>query len=160
MTYHVRREDRAITDLSRIHELLREGRYATFALCDGGEPYAVTLSYGFDAPARCLYFHVAHEGMKLDFIALNPQACGTVVLTDDYSDGECAHVYRSVVMRGTMRVVNDADEKTHALRTLVEHLESDPESYWASRRLDEPDRMSGFTALCFEIDSLTAKTGS
>lgn len=159
MSYHVRRHDRAITDAERISALLEQGRFATFALSDGAEPYVVTLSYGYDAAASRLYFHVAHEGMKLDVIDLNPRACGTVVNAGDYRQGHCEHPYESVVMRGVMRVVSDASEKRHALRTLIEHLESEPDAFWENRSLDDSKRMASFTALCFEIEHMTGKAG-
>lgn len=160
MPYHVRRDDRAITDDATMLALLREGRFATFALCDGDEPYVVTLSYGMEENPLRLYFHVANEGMKLDVIASNPRACGTVVLADDYLDGRCKHPYRSVVLRGTMCVVDDPAEKSHALRVLVDHLESDPESYWERRDPQSPQKLASFTALRFDVEHMTAKAGS
>ncbi len=160
MTYHLRRDDRAITDPEHVERLLTGGRFATFALANGDEPYCVTLTYGYDASARRLYFHVAHDGQKLEWIARNPVACGTVVNAGEYMHGECAHPYESVVMRGRFRVVDDAAEKARAIRTLVWQQERDPEGYWASRRLDDPKRTEGFTALAFEIENVTAKQGS
>ncbi|MDP2233323.1 MAG: hypothetical protein Q8K89_06785, partial [Actinomycetota bacterium] len=65
----------------------------------------------------------------------------------------------SVVMDGTMRTVSDAEEKLLAIRTLVEHLETDSGGYWDSRAWQLGDRINGFTALVFKIESLTAKRG-
>ncbi|MDZ4169867.1 MAG: pyridoxamine 5'-phosphate oxidase family protein [Coriobacteriia bacterium] len=156
----MRRDDRAITDPARLDAIIRAGRFANCALIAPDGPYVVTLSHGYDAERGRLYFHVAHEGEKLDAIAIDARACVTVVVAGEYLQGECAHPYESVVMRGTMRVVTDADEKRHAIRVLVEHLEDDPETYWVSRSLDEPARTAGFTALCFEISEVTGKAGS
>lgn len=160
MGYHVRRQDREIVDPERIEGIFRAGRFATFALADEAEPYVVTLSYGYDGSGSRLYFHVAHEGMKLDLIRRSPRACGTIVIASDYLQGECAHPYESVVVRGRMRIVSSSEEKSHALRTLVEHLEADPQAYWESRSLDDEKRLASFTALCFEIEDVTAKAGS
>lgn len=157
--HHLRRTDREITDPEHIERILSRGRYAVFALVDGTEPYIVTLSYGYDPPARALYAHVALEGHKLDVIARNPAACGTIVVDHGYNQGECEHPYESVVMRGKMRLVEDPEEKLHAIQTLVEHLEEAPETYWESRSWRLEQRMDGFSALCFEIDSMTAKQG-
>ncbi len=158
-SYHMRRSDRAITDRAEIESLLRAGRYATLALVDEACPYVVTLSYGLDSSADKLYFHVAHEGRKLDIIAREPRACVSVVIDHGYSPGECEHPFESVVMDGTLRVVTDAQEKAHAIRTLVAQLEADPDGYWASRSWDLADRIGGFTALAFEIESMSAKRG-
>lgn len=157
--YHMRRKDREITDRDEIRGLLDAGRYATLALVDEGRPYAVTLSYGFDPESMSLYFHVAHEGRKLDIIGREPRACASVVIDHGYTQGECEHPFGSVVMDGTMRIVSDAEEKLLAIRTLVEHLETDSEGYWDSRAWQLSDRIDGFTALAFTIESLTAKRG-
>ena len=157
--YHMRRTDRRITDPLEIDRILRMGRYATVGLARAGEPCVVTLSYGFDDATRRLYFHVAHEGMKLDIIAENPRACATVVLDGGYTTGECEHPFESVVIRGTMRVVDDPEEKPHAVHTLVNHLEDEPAEYWASRSWELAQRLAGFTALALDIESLDAKRG-
>ncbi len=83
-----------------------------------------------------------------------------MVSAGEYLHGECAHPYESVVLRGRFRIVDDPAEKTHAIQTLVWQQERDAEGYWASRRLDDPKRIEGFTALAFEIEHVTAKKGS
>lgn len=160
MTYHLRRADRELNDPAAAVRILKTGQYATFALANGDEPYCVTLSYGYDEAHNRMYFHVAHEGMKLEWIARNPAGCGTVVLAGEYQHGECAHPYQSVVVRGNFRVVNDPAEKADAIRTLVWHLERDPEGFFASRSLADPTKTAGFTALAFDIEHITAKRGS
>ncbi len=157
--YHMRRTDREITDRDEILALLRAGRFVTFALVDDGAPYAVTLSYGFDPSAMRLYFHAAHTGRKIDAITREPRACGTVIIDHGYTVGECEHPFESVVMHGTLRVATAEDEKRRAIETLVEHLEPDPEGYWASRPWRIEERLAGFSALVFEIESLSAKRG-
>lgn len=155
----VRRADREITDSESIDSILRRGRYVTFALCDVDGPYAVTLSYGYDSSSRTLYMHVAHEGRKLDAIRRDPRACGTIVIDGGYNQGECEHPYRSVVMFGTMRIIEDDAEKRSAIETLVRHLEDDPSGYWETRSWQLDSRLGGFRALAFQIGSLRAKQG-
>jgi len=157
--YHLRRADREITDPAQIDSIIVRGRYTTLALVDGDEPYAVTLSYGYDANSSRLYFHVAHEGHKIDVIGKNPRACATIVIDEGYNHGECEHPFESAVIRGTLRTVADDDEKLRAIRALVEHLEDEPEEYWASRSWNLSDRLAGFKALALEIESVTGKRG-
>jgi hypothetical protein len=160
MPYHLRRTDRAIADPLEVDALIRSGRYCAIALVDGEEPYVVTMNYGYDDSANRLYFHVAKQGHKLDIIAHNPRACATIVEEHGYTTGACEHPYKSVVLRGMMRVVVDLDEQRRALRVLVGHQEDEPEVYWASRGLDEERHYGRFTALAFEIEHITAKEGS
>ncbi|MHB8707029.1 MAG: pyridoxamine 5'-phosphate oxidase family protein [Coriobacteriia bacterium] len=160
MTHHMRRTDREITDPVEVDSILRTGRYCSVALVDGDKPYVVVLSYGYDDAPRRLYFHVAHEGYKIELIRSNPLACVSIVIDGGYQQGECAHNYESVIVRGAMRVVDGSDEQRHALRVLVGHQEDDPETYWASRELDAGKHYKRFTALALDIESVTAKRGS
>lgn len=158
--YHLRRQDREITDPEWIESIIRRGRFATIGLVDGDAPYVVTLSYGYDADTQRLYFHSAHSGHKLDVIAANPRACATIVIEQGYMESCCEHPFETVVLRGAMRLITDAEEKLHAIHTMVNHLESDPAGYWLSRSWSLDDRIGGFTTLALEIESVSAKQGS
>ena len=160
MPHHkMRRHDREITDAATIERILTQGKYVTIALADADEPYAVTLSYGYEPDTKCLYFHAAREGRKMDIIAKNPRACATIVCDSGYNQGECEHPFESVVMFGTMRRLDEDAEKRHAIHVLVRHLEDDPEAYWDSRKWALDERIGGFSALAFDIERLSAKRG-
>jgi nitroimidazol reductase NimA-like FMN-containing flavoprotein (pyridoxamine 5'-phosphate oxidase superfamily) len=157
----LRRDDRAITDPDVVGELLRDARYATIALADGDEPYVVTLSCGYDAAENRLCFHVAPAGRKLDIIARNPRACATIVTDLGYKAGECAHPFRSVVMEGRMRLLDDLDEARAAMRVLIGQLEEDSQvdRLFERHKLDGERVFARMRVLVFEIDHLTAKEG-
>lgn len=156
--YHMRRSERAIIEQDELGAILGQGRYITLALCRADEPYVVTMSYGYDAEQHALYFHCAHEGLKLDFLRHNPQVCGTVIEDLDYIQGECAHAYRSVVLRGEMRLVNLLEEKVHGMEVLLRHLEDEPQTVRASTLRDEAayDRAA---ILRLDIHEITGKQG-
>jgi hypothetical protein len=161
MTHELRRHDLEITDAAEIDRILSGARYATLALADGEQPYAVTLSCGYDSPHRRLCFHVAPQGRKLDIIAANPRACATVIGDLGYKVGECAHPYESVVMLGRMHLLDDPDDVRAAMRMLMKQLES-PEAeaeIWERNKLDTAEALLRFRMLVFEIDELTAKSG-
>jgi len=124
--YHMRREDREIKDPAEIRQILKQGKFATIALCRKNEPYLVTLNYGFDSERSVLYFHCAPKGLKLDFLAQNPRACATVVEDHGYVQTECDHHYRSVVLWGGLSRVEDLAEKRHAVEVMQNSLETDP----------------------------------
>jgi nitroimidazol reductase NimA-like FMN-containing flavoprotein (pyridoxamine 5'-phosphate oxidase superfamily) len=157
--YHLRRTDRELTDAGDLTQILRGGRFATIALCHDGEPYLVTLSYGYDAEREALYFHVAKSGRKLDAIAADARACATVIVDEGYEQGACKHHYRSVVMTGSMSVVQDADEKRHGLRVLVDHLEDDPAPVWERNALDGDEALGRVVVVRLDIEALTGKLG-
>ena len=161
MAHPLRRTDREITDAAEIDRLLSQARFATIALADGDEPYVVTLSCGYDAAHSRLCFHVATVGRKLDIIARNPKACATVVSDLGYKRGECAHPFESVVMTGTMRLLEDPEEIRAGMRVLIGQLESaaDSETVFARNELDSDAALKRFRLLVFEIDDLVAKRG-
>lgn len=159
--YHLRRADRAISDEETVNRLLAEGKYATIALADAGEPYLVTLSYGYDQAASRLCFHVAPKGRKLDIISRNPRACATVIADGGYVAGECEHVFESVVLFGKLRVLEDPDETRAAMRVLIGQLETPDhaQQVWSRTNVDSDARLKTFRALVFDIESWTAKRG-
>jgi len=157
----MRRTDRQITDRAEIDQLLSEARYATIALADGDQPYVVTLSCGFDAASNRLYFHVARAGRKLDIIARNPKACATVIADGGYKHGECAHPFESVVMDGTMRLIDDPEQVREGMRVLIGQLESHENAVevFERNRLDYDVSLKQFQMLVFDITEATGKRG-
>ena len=155
-TYHLRRTEQAITDPEDLQAVLLGQRYMTVAMCRDGEPYVVTLNHGYSAEENALYFHCAPAGLKLDFLRENPTVCATAVEDLGYRTGECAHAYRSVVVRGQLRVVADREGKARGLRVLLAHHEGDPRNV-ESRLLPDDAAYSRVTVLRLEIDEITGK---
>jgi nitroimidazol reductase NimA-like FMN-containing flavoprotein (pyridoxamine 5'-phosphate oxidase superfamily) len=156
--YHVRRKEKEMTETVEMREVLASGRLAAVALCREGEPYVVTMNYGWDAVNEALCFHCAHEGMKIDFIRENDRACATVVEDRGYRHGECDHAYRSVVVRGKIGIVEALEEKKHCLKVLLEHQEKEPEPV-RKRTLPDDASYGGLTVLKMGIESMTGKQG-
>lgn len=155
-TYHMRRTEREILDRGELERVLRSQRYMAVAMCRHGEPYVVTLSYGYSADERALYFHCARDGLKLDFLRENPRVCATAVEDLGYKEGECAHAYRSLVVRGEMRVVEDRAGKAHGLRVLLAHQEEDPLDT-EGRLLPDDAAYERVTVLRLDIAEITGK---
>jgi len=158
MKYHVRRADRELKDDKSIEEVLKKGKYATIALCKNDEPYIVTLSYGYEPANRTFYFHAAKQGVKIDFIRSNPDACLTVIEDNGYIQGQCSHSYRSVVARGVMELVDDENEKRHGTEILIKQLEEKPEIVMASLE-GLKERYEIMQILKFRIIEMTGKKG-
>ena len=98
-------------------DILKRGTSGVLALMgDGGYPYAVPMSYVYDGEK--LYFHCAKSGHKLDAIAGNPKASFCVVDRDQVVPEEYTTYFRSVIVFGTMRIIEEEQEK----RTAVEKL--------------------------------------
>ncbi|HET6497810.1 MAG TPA: pyridoxamine 5'-phosphate oxidase family protein [Coriobacteriia bacterium] len=157
--YHVRRSDRELTAPAEIDAILTEGKYVTVAFARDSEPYLVTMSYGFDAKCRALYFHAATEGLKYEFMWENPFVCATVIVDGGYVRGECEHNYTSAVLRGRLSRVTDPAELRHGMRVLLDHLEPGSPEYAETPALERDEAYDRMAVLRLDIDEVTAKRG-
>ena len=156
MDYHMRRQEKQIKDLGEVYAILDRGKFITLALCRGGEPYVVTMNYGFGAAQRELYFHCAFQGEKLDILRENNRVCGTVIEDLGYQPGDCDHWYRSIVIRGKMDIIEDRREKIRCMDVMLDQLEPDGDKI-RKRKLLKPGTYDGFCMLRLKIDSVDAK---
>ncbi len=90
--------------------ILERGTSGVLSLVDEtGAPYGVPLSYLY-AEGQ-LVFHCAVAGLKLDCIRHEARASFCVIDTDDIVPERYTTHYRSVIVRGRIRRVEDAAEK-------------------------------------------------
>ena len=158
MSYHIRRKEKEIKNNSNLAEILKSGKYTTISMCRENEPYLVTLNYGFDSSRNSLYFHCANEGLKLDFIRENPNVCATIIEDKGYKKNECNHAYRSVILRGKMKIVKDISEKEHGFNVLLYHLEANPEML--KKKLFKTNEPYESTCILrMDIESIQGKEG-
>lgn len=155
-TYHMNREDKQIDDPKVFDEILTQGKYTIIAMCGNAEPYIVTMNYGYDRDKNALYYHCAKKGLKIDFIRANPDVCATVIEDRGYKMDECDHAYRTIVFWGTMHIVDDLDEKKHALEILLHHLEENPDPV-RERNLKNDDSYRKVGILRLDIGVITGK---
>jgi uncharacterized protein len=157
--YHLRKQDKEITDSGELRKILKHGKFITISMCRNNEPYIVTLNYGYDEPGNRLYCHCALEGLKLNFLESNSHVCATAIQDLGYVDGDCNHKYRSVVFWGIMCRVEDPEEKKHGLTVMFDHLESNPE-HFKTKTFDDATRLQQVTILRLEINDITGKESS
>ena len=125
-SFHVRRKDRELTDPVEMRQVLKTTNYVTIALCMANEPYLVSLSHGYDEAKNCLYFHCAPEGKKLVYAQANDRIWGQALLDYGVTD-DCDYAYTSVHFAGKLVLIDDLEEKKHALETIVHQSSNTPE---------------------------------
>ena len=117
MFREMRRKRQALTQ-AQCQAILEQGSCGVLALSgDDGYPYAVPLSYLYHQGK--LYFHCAKSGHKLDALRREPKASFCVVAQDQVAPLEYTTLYRSVIVFGRLRELEDDKEKRAAIETLA-----------------------------------------
>ena len=136
-------------------DLLRHATSGVLSLLDcNGYPYGVPISYAY--AKNKLYFHSATNGHKIDAIHCADKASFTIICKDDVHPETFTTQFRSVICFGRVRIVDDTDERIHALRLLGERYNPGNE-----QAIDEEIKKSGsHTAVIeFDIEHITGKEG-
>lgn len=112
------RRKRQLLSQEDTQKVLYQGTSGVLAVSgDNDYPYAVPLSYVYDG--QKIYFHSAKSGHKLDSISKNPKASFCVIDKDQIVPEEYTTYFRSVIVFGTIRILQDEAEKREAIEKLA-----------------------------------------
>ncbi len=120
---------RMVADRERLHALLADALVAHLGVVVGERPVVLPTAYAVDLDgpdeAGTLYLHgsVAAGWLRA---AVGATVCVTITELDGLVAARSAFHhsmnYRSAVVIGTARLVDDADERRHALDLIVDHM--------------------------------------
>ena len=153
--YHLRRQDKALEDRAELDATLTRTRWVTLAMCRDDDPYLVVVNHGYDPTRRCLYFHCAADGRKMEVLRANPRVWGIAVEDLGYLDGECEHAFRSVMFGGRVTFLAADAEKREALEVMIRQLEPEPGPVMA--RTLTPARLASVTVGRVDLEVMTGK---
>ena len=129
---------------SEINDVLKSAKVGRLGLYDAGYPYVVPVNFAFETGH--IYFHSADVGTKIGLMKENPSVCFEV---DEYietieASNVCGYdtAYRSVIAFGKARILEDAEEKTKALRLIVSKYARPEEAGKLETRIVEAHRSS------------------
>ena len=115
---------RGAYDLATIHAILDEGLIAHVGFVVDGAPVVIPTIHW--RQGNELYFHGSVASRMLKSLSGGVEACVTVTLLDGLvlarSTFHHSMNYRSVMVFGRARVVEDREERLRALDALVEHV--------------------------------------
>ena len=135
-------------------EILERGTSGVLAVAgDGGWPYAVPLSYAFDGEK--LYFHCAREGHKLDAIRREARASFCVVDRDEVIPEEYTTYFRSVIVFGRVRVLENEAQMRAAIELLARRYF--PQDSAENRRRAIEREWAGLCMLEMDIEHMSGK---
>lgn len=119
-----------------------------------GIPYNVALNLVRDGEK--LYFHAANEGLKVEFLRVNPKVCVLFVPKAVLAPEQYTTLFASAVVRGTAVEVNDIEEKEHALRLICGAFASEFPEELERRIAAGSARTTGIWRI--DIDSVSGKS--
>ncbi len=143
-------------DPAVIHEILDAGFLAHVGFCVAGQPFVVPTLFGRDGDR--LYLHGSAASRMLKQLDAGIPACVTVTLVDGLVLARSAFHhsmnYRSVMVFGTARKIEEQERKMHALRVISEHLMA---GRWNDVRPPAENELKVTAVLEFEIEEASAK---
>ena len=150
------RRERQIFDADKIKEIFDKAKVLHLGMVDGAEPYVVPMNYGYvfreDKPV--IYLHCARRGRKLDVLKVNNKVffeleCDLVPFEGDVA---CKYgiSYSSVMGRGNAFIVEDVEEKKHALSVIMK-TQTGKDFYFDEKMV------SVLSVIRIDVDEYTAK---
>jgi len=119
---------------------------------DGGYPYTVPLSYVYTDGK--IYFHSAVQGHKIDAIKRDSHCSFCVIEHDDVKPAEFTTYFRSVIVFGHIKIIDDAVEGLEALRLLGRRY-SPGDEQGLQHEIDKS--LQHVLLLCLDIKHMTGK---
>jgi nitroimidazol reductase NimA-like FMN-containing flavoprotein (pyridoxamine 5'-phosphate oxidase superfamily) len=147
---------RGAFDRESINQILDEGFICHVAFTVDGQPFVIPTGYA--RAGDRLFIHGSQASRMLRTLGQGIEVCLTVTLIDGLVLARSAFHhsmnYRSVVVFGNARVVDDPDEKLGALRALSEHMIP---GRWDDVREPNERELQLTTVLSLTLDEASAK---
>jgi len=147
---------RGAYDRETVFQILDEAFVCHVGFAVDGQPYVIPTNFG--RVGDTLYLHGSAASRMLRTLSEGIPVCVTASLIDGLVLARSAFHhsvnYRSVVVLGTARLVEDPQEKTEALRLFTEHI---LKGRWAEIRWPNEQEMKGTTVLAVPLEEVSAK---
>lgn len=143
-------------DTETVYQILDKGFVCHVGFAVDGQPYVIPTNYGRSDDT--LYLHGSSASRMLKTLSAGVPVCVTVTHVDGLVLARSAFHhsvnYRSVVILGTARLVDDAAEKMEALRLFTEHV---MKGRWEDVRQPTEQELKATTVLALPLEQVSAK---
>jgi uncharacterized protein len=151
--------ERASYDRATIEAIVDEGAVAHVGFVSGGTPVVIPMTYGRDGAT--LFIHGSAASRLMKELSAGIEVCFEVTHLDGLVLARSAFHhsmnYRSVVVFGKARPVDDPSEKLHALRVISDHVVP---GRWSSVRPPNELELRATLVLALPLDEASAKIRS
>ena len=118
MFREVARKKQSLNDAQIAAILSDEKRGVLSVHGENGYPYGLPMNYWYDPNNGCLYFHSGKKGHKIDAVRADNKVSFCVYDGGFRKDGEWALNICSVIVFGTLHVVEDTEKAEEICRRL------------------------------------------
>jgi len=143
-------------DRETVHNILDQGFVCHVGFNVDGQPFVIPTNYG--RTGDVLYLHGSAASRMLRTLSGGVPVCVTVTHVDGLVLARSAFHhsvnYRSVVILGTARLVEDPGEKMEALRIFTEHV---MKGRWDDVRQPTEQELKATTVLALPLEEVSAK---
>lgn len=135
-------EEREITDINEIENILRSARVCRIALIDGAYPYIIPMCFGYNLRGGKLeiYFRCEEKGKKMDLIKANNNAAFEIDKLHEIvkTDSECGFAanYHSITGTGVIENITGVDKITGLNLLMKKYFGGTPESKYSEQSLN------------------------
>ena len=154
-----RLKKRAVYDKAVVHAILDEGFICHVGFVVETQPYVIPTIYA--RHEETLYFHGAVASRTLKTLATGVDVCLTVTLMDGMVLARSAFHhsmnYRSVVVLGNARLVQEPEERMLALKVITDHAVP---GRWDEVRGPNELEMKQTSVLALRLEEVSAKVRS
>ncbi|WP_086825468.1 pyridoxamine 5'-phosphate oxidase family protein [Allokutzneria sp. NRRL B-24872] len=151
-----RGKDRAVSERTDLDEVLDAGVICHLGVVVDGAPVVLPTCYGWED--NTLYVHGSTGASTLRTAIAGAEVSVAITLLDGivYARSVFHHSanYRSAVVHGRARLVEEQDEKLHALEVITEHVA--PGSWDYTRRPTQKE-LAGTSVLALELTEAAVK---
>lgn len=139
-----------------VYKILDEGFVCHIGFCFNNQPFVIPTSYGRIGDRLVIHGSAASRMMRE--LSKEIDVCVNVTLVDGLVLARSAFHhsinYRSVVVFGKAKIIEDEQEKYEALRALTEHIVPDR---WSEIRPPTPLELKATTVLSLDLTEASAK---
>jgi uncharacterized protein len=147
---------RGAYDCETVFKILDEAFVCHVGFVVEGQPFVIPTNFG--RSGETLYLHGSAASRMLRTLSEGVPVCVTVTLTDGLVLARSAFHhsvnYRSVVVLGTARLVEDPAEKMEALRIFTEHV---MKGRWNDVRIPTEQELKATIVLSLPLEEVSAK---
>lgn len=146
-----------ILSTEECERILKNATSGVLALLgDGGYPYALPMSYVYND--NKIYFHCGISGHKIDAIRACNKASFCVIGQDEVHAEQYTTYFKSVILFGKIKVLDNADDIAEPIRLLAERYNPAGEEKEMQKEIDKWG--DGLYMLEFKIEHMSGKQSS